>query len=82
MAGDHGPGLMTKKREKTEYYQVTDGEWIVMPWRGYKEMCCHCSLVHKTDYKVIEGRLWAKSSVDHRATNGARRHSKFTKDEG
>lgn len=82
MAGYDGQGLMTKKEHKSSYYEVTDGEWIAIPWKGYKEMCCSCGLVHRIDYRVVDGQLHAKSTADHRATNGARRHSKFTKDEG
>jgi hypothetical protein len=36
--GDEG---MSKK---PAYYQVSHGEWIVVPKRGYKEQCCDCGL--------------------------------------
>jgi hypothetical protein len=59
--------------KKSEYYQVTDGEWIRVPKRGYKEQCCDCSLVHRMNFKVDEkGRIFVQTFRDHRATGGAR----------
>lgn len=63
---------MTKRREP--YYHVTDGEWVTIPWRGFKEQCCSCGLVHKTDYRVVNGQLQFKSYRDPRATGGARKN--------
>lgn len=74
---------MTKKREKREYYQVTDGEWITVSKRGYKEQCCDCGLVHRLNFRINDkNEIEIQTFRDSRATNGARRHSKFTKDEG
>lgn len=61
---------MTKK---AGYYQVTDGEWIIVPKRGYKEQCCDCGLIHRLNFKVDEkGRIHIQTFRDDRATNGAR----------
>ena len=69
---------MTKRRG---YYQVTDGEWIVVPKRGYKEQCCDCGLVHRMNFKILDGRIHIQTFRDPRATNGARKQFRFTKDE-
>lgn len=59
--------------KKSEYYQVTDGEWIRVPKRGYKEQCCDCGLIHKLNFKVDEqGRIFVQTFRDPRATGGAR----------
>jgi len=75
---------MTASKKKTPqkgYYQVIDGEWVSIPWRGFKEQCCGCGLIHKTDYRVIENNtLQFKATVDNRATAAARRPFKFTKE--
>ena len=71
---------MSKSRSK--YYHVSDGEWIDIPWRGFKEQCCDCGLIHKLNFKVDDkGKLWMQTHRDYRATNGARKGFKFTPDE-
>ena len=65
---------MTKRKRAEEYYWVTDGEWVAVPWRGFKEQCCSCGYVHKTDFRVVEGTLQFRSTVDSRATGGARKN--------
>lgn len=61
------------------YYQVTDGEWIRVPRRGYKEMCCDCSLVHRLNFRVnAKGHIEIQTFRDGRATGGARKGYRFT----
>ena len=72
---------MTKKPSYPKgYYHVTDGEWVPVPWRGFKEQCCACSLIHKTDFRLVNGALQFRATVDNRATAAARRGFKFEKD--
>jgi len=73
--------LIKRKKNSGGYYHVTDGEWLTIPWRGFKEQCCSCAHIHKTDFRVIDGRLQFRSYTDHRATAAARKHFKFSKDE-
>lgn len=63
------------------YYVATDGEWIEVPKRGFKEQCCSCALVHKVDYRVVDGKIQFRAIVDNRATAAARRVFKFAKDD-
>jgi hypothetical protein len=63
------------------YYHVTDGEWIEIPWRGFKDQCCACGLIHRVDYRVVKGRLQFKATTDNRATAAARRTFKFEREE-
>jgi hypothetical protein len=60
---------------KSDYYQVTDGEWIQLPMRNYKEQCCDCGLVHRTHFRIRNGILEAQSFRDGPATGGARRRT-------
>lgn len=70
---------MTKQRG---YYHVTDGEWIAVPWRGYKEQCCDCGMIHRHNYRIsAKGHLEVQSTLDKRATAGARRQFKFSADD-
>jgi hypothetical protein len=67
--------------KKRIYYHVTDGEWIEVPRRGYKEQCCDCGLIHRMNFKVTKsGKIQIQTFRDVRATNGARSKFKFTKD--
>ena len=69
---------MTKK---LDYYQVTDGEWIEVPMRGYKEQCCDCRLTHRLNFRITDkGKIEIQTFRDERATSAARRHFKFEKD--
>jgi len=66
---------------KSEYYHVSDGEWITVPKRGYKEQCCDCGLVHKLNFRVnAKGAIEIQTSRDERATAAVRRAFKFEKD--
>jgi hypothetical protein len=65
-----------------KYYHVTDGEWIAVPRRGYKEQCCACGLVHKHNFRInAKGGIEIQSMVDNRATSAARRGFRFEKEE-
>ena len=61
---------------KEPYYHVTDGELVQVPWKGGKDQCCDCGLVHTVNYKVIDGKLHVQVFRDPKATGGARRHKK------
>lgn len=66
---------------KSGYYQITDGEWIRVPKRGFKEQCCDCGLVHRLNFRIVDGgKIEVQTFRDPRATNGARKHFKYTKE--
>jgi hypothetical protein len=75
--------MTSKKKPKREgYYQVSDGEWIIVPMRGYKEQCCSCALTHRMNFRVNEkGQIEIQTFRDERATAAARRNFRFTKDD-
>lgn len=63
------------------YYQITDGEWVIVPRRGFKEQCCSCGLVHKLNFRInAKGQLEIQTFRDERATAAVRRAFKFEKD--
>lgn len=62
------------------YYHISNGEWVEVPWRGFKEQCCDCGLVHKLNFKINDqGHLVMQTTRDSRATAAVRRAFKFTK---
>lgn len=66
---------------KSQYYHVSNGEWITVSKRGYKEQCCDCGLVHKMNFKILEnGDISVQTMRDERATAAVRRAFKFERD--
>ena len=65
---------------KSRYYHVTDGEWVTVTKRGYKEQCCSCGHVHRVKVRVVDGQIQIQSTTDNRATAAARRAFKFEKE--
>lgn len=58
------------------YEKIKPGEWLRPKRKGYKAMCCDCGLVHRLDFRVVEGRAEFRAYRDNRATAVARRHRK------
>lgn len=57
----------------SEYSQWWDGEWGTPVMRGFRMMCCSCSLVHKINFRVDRGnQVSMQVFVDNRATAAAR----------
>lgn len=69
---------MTVKNEKksSSYYHVTDGEWLPVQKRGFREQCCDCALIHRVNYRIVDGAIEVQSFRDNRATAAARRKRK------
>ncbi len=66
---------------KSKYYHVSDGEWIEVPMRNYKEQCCDCGLVHSMNFRLnAKGKLEIQTKRDTRATNGARSAFRYSRD--
>lgn len=63
------------------YPVLKDGEWMRPITRGFKEQCCDCGLVHRVDYRVVDGAIEFRAYRDNRATAAARRAFKFEKDQ-
>lgn len=60
---------------------MVDGEWLVVPRKGFKEQCCDCGLVHRLNFRINkQGRIEIQVYRDERATAGARKAFNFTKD--
>jgi len=70
------------KKTKSKYYHICDGEWIEIPWRGFREQCCDCGLCHELNFRLgPKGELWMQTFRHGKATGGARRPFNFTKEE-
>ncbi len=56
-----------------KYLAQKAGQWI-RPLRGYKLACCDCSLVHRVDFRVRNGRVEFRCYRANRSTALMRRH--------
>jgi len=56
-----------------KYAQVYDGEWVPLPRRGQKIVCCDCGLIHRIDVRVKAGKVQFRAFRDVRATAARRR---------
>lgn len=61
-----------KKRDKYVPVQIEDGKWYRM--KGYTHTeCCDCALVHKEEFRVIDGHIEWKAVRDDKATKKRRK---------
>lgn len=55
------------------YSKPKHGEWIQPIRKGYRVKCCDCSLVHKIDFRVHNGKIQFRAVRHERATAACRR---------
>jgi hypothetical protein len=65
---------MTKR---VRYEIVAYGEWTRPRMRDFREQCCDCGLIHRLDFRIVDGRIEFRTRRDERATAAARRPFKF-----
>jgi hypothetical protein len=49
--------------------------------RNFREQCCECGLIHRLDFRIVDGGIEFRTRRDDRATAAARRSFRFTPDE-
>ena len=61
--------------KKSIEQQIVDNVWYAAGHGGepFLESCCHCALTHRVEYKIDNGRVYFRYTVDDRAT---KRHRK------
>jgi hypothetical protein len=67
----------------TRTVQIMDGAWYQQ--HDYtRDICCDCCMVHDMDYKVENGVIWFRATVNQRETNKLRKKHgiKVAKDAG
>jgi len=48
---------------------------------NFREQCCDCGLIHRLDFRIVDGKVEFRTRRDDRATSAARRNFKFAPDE-
>jgi hypothetical protein len=78
--------------KRITYDVISYGEWTRPRMRNFREQCCDCGLIHRLDFRIVDGRTGARARLrglqvefrirrDDRATAAARRTFRFTPDE-
>jgi len=61
-----------KKKDKYTPVQIEDGKWYRV--RGYTHTeCCDCALVHKEEFRLVDGHLEWRATRDDKATDKRRK---------
>ena len=67
--------------KRVSYDVISYGEWTRPRMKDFREQCCDCGLIHRLDFRIVDGRVEFRMRRDDRATAAARRGFKFTPDE-
>jgi hypothetical protein len=43
--------------KRITYHVITYGEWTRPRLRNFREQCCDCGLIHRLDFRVVDGRI-------------------------
>lgn len=54
---------------------MEEGVWYPVN-RKWRQICCHCSLAHDWDFRIVNNRIEIRVSVNERATANGRRRLK------
>lgn len=44
-----------------KYHQVHDGVWFKPTMKNHMEQCCDCGLIHKVEYRIVDGEIEYKA---------------------
>ena len=67
--------------KRVNYDVISYGEWTRPRKQNFREQCCDCGLIHRLDFRVVDGKVEFRTRRDDRATAAARRSFKFAADE-
>lgn len=43
--------------EEKPLHRQTDGEWVQPTMRGFRLACCDCGLMHRINFRIVNGRV-------------------------
>jgi hypothetical protein len=67
--------------KRVSYDVISYGEWTRPRMKDFREQCCDCGLIHRLDFRIVDGRVEFRTRCDDRATAAARRGFNFTAEE-
>lgn len=59
-----------------EKYGTDCEEWFSPKYRGFRQQCCSCGLVHVIDFRIKDGEIEIRFKRHERATAAVRRTKK------
>jgi hypothetical protein len=62
--------------KRSKYEVIAYGAWTRPRKRNFREQCCDCGLIHRLDFRIVEGAIEFRTRRDERATAAARRRFK------
>ena len=68
-------------RKRVSYDVISYGEWTRPRMKDFREQCCDCGLIHRLDFRIVDGRVEFRTRRDDRAAAAARRGFNFSPDE-
>lgn len=60
----------------TDYIEMEPGQWVRVYKTNFLDACCDCGLVHRSQYRVVDGKIYMRCWRDERATAACRRRRK------
>lgn len=57
------------------YKVLQDGEWLRPVHKGFRDACCDCGLVHLVEFRIVDGAIEFRATVDKRATAAMRKRN-------
>lgn len=63
--------------ESKRVEQMYEDTWYKLDTPTVEE-CCDCGLIHHIEYKMFNGRILWRATLDRRATNAARKRDGIT----
>lgn len=67
--------------KRVNYEVIAYGEWTRPRMKDFREQCCDCGLIHRLDFRIVDGRIEFRTRRDDRATAAVRRRFRFAPDE-
>jgi hypothetical protein len=62
---------------RMRYDVISYGEWTRPRRQDFREQCCDCGLIHRLDFRIVDGKVEFRTRRDNRATAAARRSARF-----
>jgi hypothetical protein len=60
--------------KRVTYPVIAYGDWTRPRRRDFREQCCDCGLIHRLDFRIVDGKIEFRTRRDDRATAAARRY--------
>jgi hypothetical protein len=67
--------------KRVTYDVISYGEWTRPRMKNFREQCCDCGLIHRLDFRIVDGKVEFRTRRDDRAPAAAPRRFRFAPDE-